>query len=62
MVNDITIKTWFSIRTITADIKSLWVNENYNNWFWHKCKVRKFDTKEELEYFMDQVQKKYNLF
>lgn len=62
MVNDITIKTWFSIRTITADMKSLWVNENYNNWFYHKCKVHKFKTKEELEYFMDQIQKKYNLF
>jgi hypothetical protein len=62
MINNITIKTWFSIRTITADMKSLLVNENYNNWFYHKCKVYKFDTKEEFIAFMDQVQKKHNLF
>lgn len=62
MVNNITIKTWFSIRVIMADKKNLIVSEKYANWIWHEDKVHKFDTKEKLEYFMDQVQKKYNLF
>lgn len=35
MVNNITIKTWFSIRVIMADKKNLIVSEKYANWIWH---------------------------
>jgi len=62
MINNITIKTWFSTRIITAFLDSLIVKEEYANWIYKDSKITKFLTEEKLIEYMGQVQKKYNLF